>query len=134
MKRESFQQFAIVAADSAQELTERLNAELFKLRDKRPQVTFEGMIARISYTEEIQIAETVSDDFEERGISLTCLDCPFFVPAMKSDGTPDGRAKWGGCPHSEMKRTERNRRACDKLFQMINSGEVRLCLPESEEK
>lgn len=69
MKRESFQQFAIVAADSAQELTERLNAELFKLRDKRPQVTFEGMIARISYTEEIQIAETVSDDFEERHLA-----------------------------------------------------------------
>ena len=92
------------------------------------------MIARISYTEEIHIAETVSDDFEERGVKLTCKDCPFFVPTLKADGTVDGRVKWGGCPHRELKRTERDKGACDKLFTMINNGEVRLCLPESEEK
>ena len=41
MRFESFQQFAIVAADSAQQLSEQLNEKLYELRTKRPQVTFE---------------------------------------------------------------------------------------------
>lgn len=56
MRRESFQQFAIVAADSAQQLTEQLNAKLFELRNRRPQVTFDGLIARISYSGEVNCA------------------------------------------------------------------------------
>ena len=47
----SSQQFAIVAADSAQQLTDQLNEKLRELRDKSPTVTFDGMIARIQYTE-----------------------------------------------------------------------------------
>ena len=48
---ESYQQFAIVVGDSAQSLTEQLNAMLYKLRGKHPNVTFEGMTARICYDE-----------------------------------------------------------------------------------
>lgn len=47
MRSRSYQQYAIVAADSAQTLTEQLNAKLIELRDKNPTVTFEGLIARI---------------------------------------------------------------------------------------
>lgn len=130
MRRESFQQFAIVAADSAQELTERLNAELYKLRDKQPTVTFEGMIARIRYTEEIQVKETLSDEYAGEGIKLTCQDCPIFKPVLKADGTPDARVRWGDCPFCEYGRTSRDSAACERLFHMINSGEVRLCLAE----
>ena len=78
MRRESFQQFAIVAADSAQQLTEQLNAKLFELRNRRPQVTFDGLIARISYSEDVNILEELSDEYEEVGIKLTCQACPMF--------------------------------------------------------
>ena len=44
----SYQKFAIVCGDSAQSLTEQLNEQLYKLRDKHPVVTFEGMIDRFS--------------------------------------------------------------------------------------
>lgn len=130
MRRESYQQFAIVAADSAQELTDRLNAELYRLRDKRPTVSFEGMIARISYTETADVKETISDEFEAKGIKLTCQDCPIFKPILKSDGTADARVKWGDCPFCEFGRTTRDSAACESLFKMINSGEVRLCLAD----
>lgn len=130
MKRESFQQFAIVSADSAQELTERLNAELYRLRDKRPTVTFEGMIARISYTETAEVVESLSDEYQSEGIRLTCQDCPIFKPILKADGTADARVKWGDCPFCEYGRTSRDSAACERLFQMINSGEVRLCLAD----
>lgn len=62
MRRESFQQFAIVAADSAQQLTEQLNAKLFELRNRRPQVTFDGLIARISYSGEVKLCLAESEE------------------------------------------------------------------------
>lgn len=132
MKRESFQQFAIVAADSAQSLTEQLNAKLRELKDKRPTVSFEGLIARISYTEEVNINEDLSDEYSAVGINLTCQDCPCFEPRLNANGTEDRRAKRGGCPYASYRTTFRDSRACNKLFEMINSGEVRLCLAESE--
>lgn len=130
MKRESYQQFAIVAADSAQTLTEQLNAKLYELKDKRPTVTFEGLIARISYEESFTAPEDLADEYEAQGVNLTCQDCPFFSPIMKADGTEDKRVKWGDCEFAHYGRTSRSSRACDKLFKGINSGEVRLCLAE----
>lgn len=136
MRCESIQQYAIVSADSAQELTERLNAKLKELVDKRPKVTFEGLIAHISYTERSMIVEDLTDEYELEGVKLTCQDCPMFQPILKRDGTRDSRTRWGDCPlcRETYGRTARNSRACPALFQMINSGEVRLCLAESKEQ
>lgn len=130
MRSESFQQFAIVASDSAQVLTEKLNAKLYELRHKNPTVTFDGLIARISYTETTEECEDLTDEYRLKGVNLSCQDCPLFQPIKKADGTEDKRIKWGDCEHAHMGRTLRDKGACDKLFQMINSGEVRLCLAE----
>ena len=124
----SYQQFAIVAADSAQVLTDALNAELYDLRDKNPTVTFEGLIARIQYTESEQLPESLAEEYEAQGVRLTCQDCPLFVPALKADGTVDLRAKRGGCPYAEYKRTSKDSPACDEIFKMLNDGRVKLCL------
>lgn len=135
MRREFFQQYAIVAADSAQSLTEQLNSKLRELQDKNPQVTFEGLIARISYTENVYLMEELSDEYEAVGIKLSCQDCPLFQPVRKMDGTIDKRAKWGGCEYSPLGygQTTKQSKACNRLYEMINSGEVKLCLAESEE-
>lgn len=133
MRIESFQQFAIVKADSAELLTDRLNTKLYELRDKRPTVTFEGMIARISYTEDTRVKEDLCDEYEEIGVRLKCGQCPLFRPQLNRDGSVDRRAKWGGCDFSPLGygQTNRESSACNRLFEMLNSGEVRLCL-ESE--
>ena len=129
MRRESFQQYAIVAADSAQELTEQLNAKLIELKDKRPQVTFEGFIARISYTEFATIPESATDSLElKHGIEFTCQDCPYLEPILNKDGTPNLRVKHGNCKYAEYGRTLITGRACDELFNGIKRGEVQLCL------
>lgn len=132
MRRESYQQFAIVQGDTAQLLTDRLNAKLYELKEKRPTVTFEGLIARISYTEDTLIKEDLCDEYEEKGVRLTCGQCPLFRPQLNMDGTPDKRAKWGGCSYSPLGygQTKKDSSACNTLFEMLNSGEVKLCLSE----
>jgi len=130
MIQEAFQQFAIVQGDSAQQLSERLNEELFRLRHKFPEVSFEGMIARISYTEHTNAPEDTADEYELRGVHLTCQDCPFFQPHQKKDGSEDLRAKKGKCDFAQYGSTNRDMRACAHLFDMLNRGEVRLCLAE----
>lgn len=128
MKSVSYQQYAIVVGDSARTLTEQINAKLYELRDKRPTVTFEGLIARILYEETDKRPETLGEEYEAQGVKLTCSDCPYFIPAVNNDGTLDRRAKWGGCPFSDTRRANKDSIACDKLFQMLNNGEVRLCI------
>ena len=123
----SYQQFAIVQGDTAQQLTERLNAKIIELKDKDPTVTFDGLISHVMYTEHEMVPETLADEYELKGVNLTCEDCPMFVPAIKADGTEDRRAKFGGCPFAEHKTTSRCSRACDRLFQMINDGRIKLC-------
>lgn len=130
MRRTSFQQFAIVQGDTAQQLTERLNRTMYELRDKDPTVTFEGLIARISYMESEEIHESVKDDFEHCGIKLQCRDCPFFEPMLKKDGTEDRRTELGRCEFAAEGYSFKTAGACEKLFRMINDREVALCFRE----
>ena len=133
MRQESYQQFAIVAADSAQQLTERLNDKLYELRGKHPQVTFEGLIARISYNEHVSLPEDLVDQYELAGVRISCERCPFFEPYRNMDGSEDKRAKKGTCPCAPYGKTFRNSQVCNRLLEMLNSGEVSLCLTESED-
>lgn len=131
MKVKSYQQYAIVAGDSAQTLTEELNRKLIELADKKPTVSFEGLIARISYMETEADPEDLVEEYEVQGVRLTCQDCPFFEPVTNGDGSIDRRAKWGNCRFAEYERAYRDSTVCEKLFQMLNDGEVRLC-PSTE--
>ena len=127
MRESSYQQYAIIQADSASLLTDRLNDKLRELKDKDPVVTFDGLSARICYTERFDVPEDMSDAWSLKGVHLTCSQCPFFEPIEKSDGTPDERRKWGICPCAKDGRACSDGPACDTLFRMINNGEVEIC-------
>lgn len=129
MRRVSYQQFAIVQGTSAQQLTEMLNQKLYELKDKNPTVTFEGLIARISYMEEDVIEEN-RHDLEKTMCKFKCRDCPFFEPTLKKDGTVDRRTTLGRCEFSPDGYTLRTSDACQRLYEMIDEREVGLCLKE----
>lgn len=128
MRRMSYQQFAIVQGDSAQQLTERLNQKLYELREENPTVTFEGLIARISYyvTEEVEKKSSL----ETTQFKFKCKDCPMFEPVRKKDGTADRRTTFGFCRFAEEGQTFTTSRACERLYEMIKDREVKLCLRE----
>ena len=131
MKSISYPQFRIVQCDTAQELTEELNSILKELKDYGPEVTFEGLTAHISYMEhEDAIPENLVDEYKVKGVNLYCEDCPYFERITKKDGTVDHRKKIGLCPFASRGTTYKDCSACDTLFQMINSGEVGLCLKD----
>ena len=130
MRVVTFQQFAIVQGNTAEQLTNRLNEKLYELREKDPSVTFEGLTARVSY----YVTETEEDTPEavsrRTGLNLKCKDCPFFEPLRKKDGTPDRRTTFGLCRFAAEGQTIASSKACTRLFDMINEREVKLCLTE----
>lgn len=128
MRRVSYQQFAIVQGDSAQQLTDRLNRRLYELRDKEPTVSFEGLIARISYTEEDKIEEP--NLYKSNGFRLKCKDCPLFEPVRKKDGTADRRTAIGYCPFAQDGVTYASAEACEECFDRFRRGEFKLCFRE----
>lgn len=130
MRYSSYTQYCIVTGKTAQELTEQLNAKLYELRAKHPDVTFEGLIARIAYQEEEDVPESLADEYRMQGVKLTCYDCPYFGPTLNRDGSENQRAKKGTCPFKDYKIAYKDAAACNRLFEMLNSGEVRLCIAD----
>ena len=127
MKCKSIQQFAIVRSDSASAFEGELNARIMELSDKNPIVKFDGLTAYISYTETVKIPEDVYDEYELKGVSFRCEDCPMFDPIRKEDGTEDRRVRYGNCELAKYGRTMKDAEACDQLFTMIGNGRVGLC-------
>ncbi len=131
MKRSSYEQFAIVANDSASLFTEQLNEEICRLKDKNPSVQFSEstspFYARIKYTVNAQTPESIAEASEMEGVRFVCLQCPYFKPVLKEDGTIDKRVKYGDCEYAEFGRTYKTTPACDKLYELIKEGDVKLC-------
>lgn len=65
--------------------------------------------AYISYTEQIEIAETIVEEHEMRGEFDQCKDCPLFHPPV------DGRKKWERCGFGIA--TSAHSKVCEKFYE-----------------
>ena len=130
MKTSVYEQFAIVKEDSAALFTTKLNEQIYALREYSPVVTFsdaDPLCAYIKYVASVSVPESLSEEYEEQGTRFICAQCPFFKPVTKDDGSEDKRCKWGSCEHTELGRTFKTSSACDKLYELIKEGDVKLC-------
>lgn len=133
MKRSSYEQFAIVHADSAPLFNQQLNEEIRRLKDNRPVVHFSESIpfyAQIKYIVNEETPETVSEASEMEGVRFVCAQCPYFKAPLKDDGTEDKRCKYGDCEYAELGRTFKKTAACDRLYDLIKEGGVKICFTE----
>ena len=133
MKCSSYDQFAIVSADSASLFNQQLNETIRRLKDYNPVVKFSESIpfyAYIKYTVNENTPETISEASEAEGVRFVCSQCPYFKPALREDGEIDKRVKWGDCEHAELGRVLKTASACDRLFELIKEGSVKLCFTE----
>ena len=130
MKRSSYEQFAIVASDTALSFSQKLNEEIYRLKNNDPVVYFSEsnpFYARIKYVVNTETPETIAEASAVEGVSFVCMQCPYFIPVTTADGEIDKRYKWGDCEHAELGRTYKTTPACDKLYELIKEGDVRLC-------
>lgn len=132
MKRSSYEQFAIVKTDSASLFEKQLNEEAYRLRNNHPSVVFSDQIpfyAQIKYTVNTEAPESISEEYEMVGACFVCEQCPYFEPMLNNDGSIDLRRKVGYCNHedNELGRTYKTSAACDKLYELIQKKEVKLC-------
>lgn len=133
MRSSTYEQFAIVRADSASLFTEQLNAEVYRLRDNHPVVKFSESIpfyAHIKYIVNENTPETVAEASEIEGVRFVCAQCPHFKPVLKDDETEDKRCKYGDCEFAELGRVLKKAPACDRLYELIREGSVKLCFTE----
>lgn len=130
MRSSVYEQFATVKEESASLFDAKLNEKVRELKDHDPKVIFSDSIpfyARISYTVNNKIPETISDVFEMDGVNFVCGQCPNFKPVTRDDGEVDKRCKWGDCEFGYLGRTAKDSAACDKLYEMIRERSVKLC-------
>lgn len=133
MKRSSYEQFAIVHADSASLFNQQLNEEIRRLKDNKPVVHFSESIpfyAQIKYIIEEEAPETVAEASAVEGVRFVCAQCPYFKAPLKDDGTEDKRCKYGDCEHTELGRTFKSSPACEKLYELITEGGIRICFTD----
>lgn len=135
MKYSAYPQYATVKEDTGSLFDLRLNEKVYELRDYKPEVKFfesDPLQARITYIVTEQTPETVAEASAIEGVRFVCAQCPCFAPLLKDDGTPDKRAKRGGCDWEghEFGITSRDLPACEHLFDLIKEGGVRLCFCE----
>ena len=130
MKNSVYEQFATVHEDSASLFDAKLNAMVKELRAFNPKVVYSDHIpfyAHITYCVNENIPETVAEASAVEGISFVCAQCPYFEPEKTQDGEVDKRKKWGNCPHAELERVKKTAPACDRCYEAIKEGDVRLC-------
>ena len=135
MKRSCYEQFVTVRADSTSLFDKQLNEEVYRLRDKNPVVKFSESIplyAHIKYVEDVNIPESVLDEYEILGVGFVCGQCPYFKPIKNGKGNEDGRRKVGDCFYegNEFGRSFKNTPACEHLYELIKEGGVKLCFTE----
>lgn len=133
MRSSSYDQFAIVQADSASVFEKQLNEEIFRLRDRNPVVKFSESIpfyAQIKYIVNTETPETVAEASAVEGVRFVCAQCPYFKAPTKDDGTEDKRCKYGDCEHAELGRTFKKTAACEKLYDLIAEGGIKICFTD----
>lgn len=133
MKNSVCMQFAIIRESSDTLLQERLNEQLQRLKDRKPQVKFsesDPLCVYIEYVVEEQEAETPKEKADTHGLSFVCSQCPHFRPLLKDDGTPDKRCKFGDCEYAELGRTLKNMPACEELYKLVQEGGVKICFAD----
>lgn len=134
MRCGSYLQFRIIMADTVEELTERLNSAFYELRQKEPEVEFDGLTARIRYREYEYAPEDLREEYSLKGVDLHCQDCPFFEPLRNKNGSINRAAKRGDCIFAEYGFTSRDARACERFFKMLNRGDLKIVKGEEVEE
>lgn len=112
---------AVAYGDTPKEFEANINSVLANLAEKHLHYeinfnTNEGHCAYIVYEEQTAIAETVADEYELKGETYLCKDCPYFkAPA-------DKRRKNVHCELGKFCSADLG--ACDEFYEKLSKGQL----------
>lgn len=120
MKRTRVKRYVGLDARSAAELGELLTAKCEQLKEWQPQVEVDlsTRSALLFYEERLEEPEDIRDEYELRGETYTCGECPFKEPV--TDGRCHHRWKCRRMPRG----TDDEQRACLWFYQELEEGRV----------
>ena len=116
--RQYFQQ--TVQAETSAEFDALVN-DIYKkaaLGGKDPEIHFfdtRGFCATVKYFMSTEIPETISEEYQLKGIRCNCSDCPLYFPSE------DKRVKYVRCDHVSH-RVDAETNACDYFYQTFMEG------------
>lgn len=121
MKRTRVQRYVGLDARSAAELGEMLTEKCEELKGLCPEVVWNlgnGHSAFLVYTEHLEIPEDIRDEYELRGETYTCGECPLKTPV--TDGRCHHRWRCDKMPRG----TDDEQEACVMFYEMLERGEL----------
>ena len=127
MKQKTRNRLIVVTDNDPAAFQEKFNEAWDQVEDKNPSYEFNkqmGHCAYIMYTEEIQIPETIEDQYALAGVSYRCRNCPHFEWPMTKAGRVNRITKKGGCRFASLGISYRDGFACEYFYKQMINGEL----------
>lgn len=124
MKYVNRKQTLIITGSTAGEFQTNLNNALDDLarKGKKHDLQFNmayGLCAYIIYEERFEEAESLADEYELKGETYKCYECPFYRPSN------DKRVKYTTCAHGE-RHTYHSMDCCEWFYEELEKGGIEL--------
>lgn len=124
MKYVKRKQSLIITGNTAEDFQEKLNTALEDLADKgyKHDLQFNmayGLCAYIIYDEVYQKAESIADEYELKGETYKCYECPMFRPSA------DRRVKYTTCGRGQ-RHIQHGSPCCDWFYEAMEGGAITL--------
>lgn len=108
-----------VQAKSEQAFDKRFAQVSEELQEKDVELVWDstGMCVHFHYTEPVYVPESVKEEYELKGCSYHCKDCPYFIKGK------NGKYKSAGCMYEPdaVDYTE----ACEKFYREMATGKIK---------
>lgn len=120
MRNESYRQVSLIEDESLLELEKKINKRMQELAGCSPEldVDVKARYAVITYTSCRDIAETIKDEYNKKGVRFSCSQCPF----LEIDS--DKRKKRYPCSHSEVGFSRIDSDACEDFYKWVDEGKI----------
>lgn len=126
MKTYCVPQIVAISKNNAADFAAELNSTVVSLARSEPEIKFDDkkpFTAYVIYKLDVNVADSVKDEYHADGIYFTCAQCPLH------DIETDGRKRTVPCKYSKTAYTRLTNEACEVFYRRLMLREIE---PKSE--
>lgn len=109
-------QFVPIDEDNAADFAAEINKAVVNLAQYNPEIIIDNkqpFTAYVKYMQNINIADSVKDEYHADGLYFTCAQCPLH------EIETDGRKKTVPCKYADLAYTRLNNEACEVFYRRL---------------